>query len=1162
MEASKKMNNRKHISLLVTITMLIAYAVPFCIGVFADSDTVWTFTDAPAGVMLTNNNGAEKEWYIKTTDLGNGLTAYATDALNSEKQEYSSAFEVDRKSKTKFTVNGEEEEVAGALKFGGKSSTSARYLTYTPSSDGTLTAYVKHGSPSKANTDVRSLIIKQGENSKTISTIGTDNPYITDSFQVIAGTDIMITCDNNVALAKLVFASGGEVPEESSAPEESTIPAETKTPAATATVPVITENPVKTEAPVTTSPTPVVTQKPVVTTPTPVVTPSPAAPVVSIDPTDPDMAAVLEDAEKLQLNAVSQTAIYFDIDLDKSGANGSSITWESSNTEYIDIQMVSSIKRNYTGVVTRPREEECDESGGVPVTLTATLKKGKAEYKKEFNVSVRKWNPMYYNDFQDDVGKSAEGTYQEIADNVTAADGKSTFRGIRVDTLKESRAFEAFGHGDKDTPQYFDKRIMSTDAVYGKPQGNSEDEENFAFYYNMYKAYGGSTTYNPLWIKLIDPETGTAPEGIVMLSMDIQPITTGGRFNMGFGTSKASQMCRFLLYNGEGKLGYPSGGLLRTFNGESAVDFMGGKNGYCYPTGKWSRAVLVANSESHLWDFYFEGMQVAKGLSFRNAEDKIPTIEFTMDRSMGGAFLIDNIYVENMTEDYKDTYWDAFDLSTLPYDSAQEAYVADKSFLLQYQGTDGLSGKYFTWKSSNAELLSVSTVRIPIEELLNYGYTEEQIKAYKENGVEDVSVVVAKPGTVEKDTYVTLTAKLEVGNTVNKKDFKILLKKNIGTNVGSDSEKAIQDANAISCIKNGEIITSDVMMDKKGSVNGSEITWKSSNSSVFAPDGSVTRPSSNSIKVTLTAAVKYGEAIEYRTFNVTVSAKNSGSSGGGGGGGGGTSSSSKSSTPISIAGESKPVPADNISDINKDDRPFLGAPAFTDLSQAEWAKEAIEYLYSKDIVNGYGNGLYGVNDNVTREQFVRMLLTALNIKLVLNEDSEFNDVEADSWYANYVNAALKLGIVTGLSENEFGVGQPISRQDMSVMCMRALDFVNSNADSEIKATEAPGIENTAEPSEEPAQTASPEATEAPEATAMPKATSEPEPEQEEKTLNTSKIFQGMPFGDNDEISDYAAEAVAVMTAAGYLQGDENGNFAPQKSLTRAETAVVLYRIIK
>lgn len=106
------MKNRKYISLLAVCAMLIAYAVPFNFGVSA-AETVWTFAGAPEGEKLENNKGAMKEWYIGNVDLGDGLMSYSNGTLNSDKQEYSNAFEVDRTSKAKFTVNEAEEEVIG-----------------------------------------------------------------------------------------------------------------------------------------------------------------------------------------------------------------------------------------------------------------------------------------------------------------------------------------------------------------------------------------------------------------------------------------------------------------------------------------------------------------------------------------------------------------------------------------------------------------------------------------------------------------------------------------------------------------------------------------------------------------------------------------------------------------------------------------------------------------------------------------------------------------------------------------------------------------------------------------------------------------------------------------------------------------------------------------
>lgn len=197
-----------------------------------------------------------------------------------------------------------------------------------------------------------------------------------------------------------------------------------------------------------------------------------------------------------------------------------SITWESDNSKYLDVQMVSHIKRNYTGVVMRPEKDDAN-----------------------------------------------------IEDDVTAANGDK-FRGIRIDTLKESRAFADFGHGDKDIPTYFDKRIMST-AKYGNPEGDT-NEETFAFYYNMYNPYRGGSMVTPLWVNLIDTETGAAPEGVVMMNMDVLTIGTTARFSMGFGSATAKQMCRMTFYS-ESKgvntsLGYPGGGQLRVFDNESAMD--------------------------------------------------------------------------------------------------------------------------------------------------------------------------------------------------------------------------------------------------------------------------------------------------------------------------------------------------------------------------------------------------------------------------------------------------------------------------------------------------------------------------------------------------------------------------------------------------------------
>jgi hypothetical protein len=835
-------------------------------------------------------------------------------------------------------------------------------------------------------------------------------------------------------------------------------------------------------------------------TPGPTATPDPDAGLSTNE------KAVKADAAALEINSISQTAVYFDLDLPMTGSvNRSSITWESSDPDYINIQMVSSLQKNWTGLVTRPKSGDPKMvDGGVPVTLTATVTKGDASTTKVFEVSVREWNPnVYYNDFESDVGLEADGTYKAIEDNVQPVNPKaSTFRGIRVDVFKDSRCFEDFDHKDVDTPAYFDKRIMSTDKDYGKPYG-SDDDENFAFYYSEYNTYGGSSTI-PMWIKLIDQNTGEAPEGIVMMSMDIYVIDGNNKFYMGLANSSPSQMCRFLLANGANSdLGYAGAGYLGAYNSEECQQYMGGTSGYRHPTGKWVKAVIVANADSHKWDFYYDGMQIGTGYNFRNAQDYVSNIEFVMDRNTaGGAYLIDNIYVENLTDDYAETYWDEFTIDTIPYDAETDTYTAENPFLLLYQGTAGLSGNYLKWTSSDKNVLSVQSQRISVDKLADYGYTDAQIQAYKDAGYSDVAVYTATPGSVTQDTKVTLTATLEVGDNTLEKSFTVIVK------------------------------------------------------------------AQNSV-----------------TPTPTVKPSTSTSGGGGGGGGGSSTTTTTTGTSSgSIANSSNstavtPVSAEPTATLRPE-----GTEVFTDLVLTEWARDAVMYLYEKDIVNGYGDGIYGVNDPVTREQFIKILLTAYNLPIYRHETTSFSDIEEGSWYEHYVETAVRMGLVKGISDTEFGVGQPISRQDMAVLCMRILDLVNSDieipTEEELTDEFAPVLdgEQTEDAESEESvssEEVSTEAENADESEAVSaesdgtEAEIENETESEEtenaeekKQQEIAEAIENLSFGDKSDITDYALAAVARMAAAGYVNGDDAGNFNPTKSSTRAETAAMVYRMIK
>ena len=103
------------------------------------------------------------------------------------------------------------------------------------------------------------------------------------------------------------------------------------------------------------------------------------------------------------------------------------------------------------------------------------------------------------------------------------------------------------------------------------------------------------------------------------------------------------------------------------------------------------------------------------------------------------------------------------------------------------------------------------------------------------------------------------------------------------------------------------------------------------------------------------------------------------------------------------------------------------------------AKDAIDYLYSYGIVSGGYDDFFLPDNNITREQFVKILILAFGL-YDTNAVSNFTDSEPNDWHYSYISSAVKIGVVNGLSEEEFGVGVNIQRQELVAMAYRVADF--------------------------------------------------------------------------------------------------------------------------
>lgn len=209
---------------------------------------------------------------------------------------------------------------------------------------------------------------------------------------------------------------------------------------------------------------------------------------------------------------------------------------------------------------------------------------------------------------------------------------------------------------------------------------------------------------------------------------------------------------------------------------------------------------------------------------------------------------------------------------------------------------------------------------------------------------------------------------------------------------------------------------------------------------------------------------------------------------GGGGGGGGA---------VAVVGASASAPVQpSIEDTEGSKEQVQN---FSDLKDFSWARTAIEELSVKNIISGVSEDRFEPERNITREEFVKLVVLAFGIETVEGE-TDFSDINNNEWYANYINTAVANDIVTGKTETIFGVGENITRQDMCVIIYRA-----------------------------------------------------------KKDLEMGTVNE---FADDEDISGYAKEAIYAMKNNGIVSGMGDNTFMPNGFATRAQAATIIYNAIK
>ncbi|WP_255320071.1 OmpL47-type beta-barrel domain-containing protein [Paenibacillus elgii] len=312
-----------------------------------------------------------------------------------------------------------------------------------------------------------------------------------------------------------------------------------------------------------------------------------------------------------------------------------------------------------------------------------------------------------------------------------------------------------------------------------------------------------------------------------------------------------------------------------------------------------------------------------------------------------------------------------------------------------------------------------------------------------------------------------------------------------------DSEITAYEANVGHSIDSTTVTASVYDPNARISINGKAALSGEASAPIALQVGATT------IRITVTAPD--GQTVRTYTVRVhreTAPEQPSGSSSGGNAGGGGPAPAEEPKVP------QKPAVPDRQPAVP--DKPAGSSAAcvpvakmgFTDMS-GHWAESSVSEASGCGIVDGFDDGTFRPNDPVTRVQFIAMLVRAKGFcksGSTALASVVFADQEAiPSWAAEAVSMAAQRGIVNGYEDGSFRPDAHVTRAEMTAMTARASNLQ-----------------------------AGPEA---------------------ELSM----------FVDAADIPDWAKGYVAAARQHRFVQGRENGRFAPQEHTTRAEAAVLLLR---
>ncbi|MGN7411165.1 S-layer homology domain-containing protein, partial [Paenibacillus sp. SAF-068] len=181
---------------------------------------------------------------------------------------------------------------------------------------------------------------------------------------------------------------------------------------------------------------------------------------------------------------------------------------------------------------------------------------------------------------------------------------------------------------------------------------------------------------------------------------------------------------------------------------------------------------------------------------------------------------------------------------------------------------------------------------------------------------------------------------------------------------------------------------------------------------------------------------------------------------------------------------------------------------FSDVEK-HWAKDAVNDMGSRMVVEGVGNGNYNPNRDITRAEFVAIMVRGLGLKLS-HELASFSDVKQTDWYNSQISTATAYGLIDGMGDGTFRPNEKITREQAMVIVTNAMKITGLKDKFSVQSAES--------------------------------------------------VLR--PYADAYTSSEWAQNSIAENIQAGIIMGRSGTQLAPKKHITRAEVAAVIQRLLR